>query len=347
MIAEADPESVGNLPRAHGEPPVAGRLRSRPEDFRVEEMLGFEPTGEGEHAFLWVEKRGRNSDWVARELARFAGVRPVAVGYAGLKDRDAVTRQYFTVQLPGRASPDWENLGLDGVRVLEAARHHRKLQRGALRGNRFRITVRDLAGDPASLDGRLAGIGRAGVPNYFGPQRFGRGGDNLRQAERLFRKEAGRLPRHKRSIYLSAARSHLFNAVLARRVRENTWDRALEGEVYALDGSRACFGPEPASTELHRRLGELDIHPTGPLWGRGEPAVSGDCRVLEASVLEPFVLYRQGLEAFGLKQERRALRLRVGEPALSLDDDVATFSFTLPAGAYATVVLRELVNERL
>lgn len=344
MSAEPDSSVAASLVRAHGEPPAAGRLRSSPGDFQVEEILGFEPSGEGEHAFLWVEKTGRNTDWVAAQLARFAGVRPVAVGYAGLKDRDAVTRQGFTVQLPGRASPDWEALDLDGVRVLGAARHHRKIQRGALRGNRFRLAVRELSGKRDALESRWAEIAGAGVPNYFGPQRFGRGGDNLRQAERLFRGEAGRLPRHKRSIYLSAARSHLFNTVLARRVAEGSWCKGLEGEVYALEGSRACFGPEPASADLHRRLDELDIHPTGPMWGRGEPAVSGECRQLEAAVLEPFALYRRGLEEFGLKQERRALRLRVGEPEISLDEDVATLSFTLPAGAYATVVLNELVE---
>lgn len=344
MNAEAGPDTADTLPRANPEPPAAGRLRSRPEDFQVTETLGFEPSGEGEHAFLCVEKRGLNTDWLARQLARFAGVKPVAVGYAGLKDRDAVTRQYFTVQLPGRESPDWESLGLEGARVLEATRHHRKLQRGALRGNRFRLTVRELSGDRSALEERLAGIARSGVPNYFGPQRFGRGGDNLRQAERLFQGNAGRLPRAKRGIYLSAARSHLFNAVLARRVGDGTWNRGLAGEIYALEGSRAQFGPEPPSAELDRRLDALDIHPTGPMWGQGELAASGESRALEMAALEPFTVFREGLEAFGLKQERRALRLRVGEPDISLDDDVATVSFTLPPGTYATVVLRELVD---
>jgi tRNA pseudouridine13 synthase len=346
MNAEAGLVTADALPRANPDPPAAGRLRCRPEDFQVTETLGFEPSGEGEHAFLCVEKRGMNTDWLARQLARFAGVKPVAVGYAGLKDRDAVTRQYFTVQLPGRESPDWGSLGLEGVRVLEATRHHRKLQRGALRGNRFRLTVRELSGDRSALDERMAGIARSGVPNYFGPQRFGRGGDNRRQAERLFQGKAGRLPRAKRGMYLSAARSRLFNAVLARRVGDGTWNRGLAGEIYALEGSRAQFGPEPRSAELDQRLGALDIHPTGPMWGRGELAVSDECRALEMAVLEPFTVFREGLEAFGLKQERRALRLRVGEPDISLDDDVATVSFTLPPGTYATVVLRELINER-
>lgn len=345
MSAEIPGEPTAALPRAHGEPVVVARLRDRPEDFRVSEILGFEPAGEGEHAFLWVEKRGQNTDWVARQLARFAGVRPAAVGYAGLKDRAAVTRQVFTVQLPGRASPDWAALELEGVKVLTATRHHRKLPRGALRGNRFRLVLRGVSGEPRAVRERFGAIARLGVPNYFGPQRFGRGGRNLLEAERLFRGEAGRVPGAKRGIYLSAARSQLFNAVLGRRVADGTWCRGLEGEIYALDGSRSRFGPEPPDPELERRLSGLDIHPTGPLWGRGEPAVTGACRRLEDEVLEPYGLFRAGLESFGLRQERRALRLRVGEPRLDFHDDgTATMSFTLPAGAYATVVLRELMS---
>lgn len=346
MNAEEPAARAAAMPPAHGGPVATGTLRARPEDFCVDEILGFDATGAGEHAFLQVEKRGQNTDWVARALARFAGVRPVAVGYAGLKDRNAVTRQYFTVHLPGRDSPDWDELPLEGVRVLAATRHNRKIQRGALRGNRFRLRVTDLAGDAGALRERVEAIGRLGVPNYFGPQRFGRGGDNLRQAERLFRGEAGRLPRAKRGIYLSAARSLLFNRVLARRVAEATWDRALDGEIYALDGSRARFGPEAHNGELARRLAGMDIHPTGPMWGRGEPGVTGACKALETEVLSPFALFREGLEAAGMKQERRPLRVKVGEPELECDDERAVVSFTLPAGAYATVVMHELVATR-
>lgn len=344
MNAEAAADAVLELPRAHGTPPVRAALRARPEDFEVAEIVAFEPSGAGEHAFLHVEKRGQNTDWLAGRLARFAGVRPVAVGYAGLKDRFAVTSQYFTVHLPGRASPDWEALDLEGVRVLSATRHHRKLQRGALRGNRFRIVLRDVEGDAGELGSRLEVIARLGVPNYFGPQRFGRGGDNLRQAERLFRGESRRLPRGKRSIYLSAARSRLFNAVAAYRVAHATWNRGLDGEIYALEGARAQFGPEAPGDELARRLTGLDIHPTGPLWGRGEPPVAGECRELEEAVLAPFGLFREGLESFGMKQERRALRLRIDGPGLATEAGVATVSFSLPPGAYATVVLRELIS---
>lgn len=334
---------VEALPFAHGRLVLGGRIRVSAEDFRVSEILGFEPSGEGEHAFLDVEKRGLNTDRVATALARFAGVKPVAVGYAGMKDRHAVTRQFFTVQLPGRQAPDWSELGVEGAWVLEATRHHRKIRRGALRGNRFCIVARELTGEREAAAERLETVRRLGVPNYFGEQRFGRGGDNLRQAGRQFRGEAGRLPRAKRGIYLSAARSHLFNAVLARRVEDGTWRRGLDGEIYRLDGSRAVFGPESPSGELDRRLAAFDIHPTGPLWGRGEVPTAGECRALESSVLEQHPVFRRGLEEYGMKQERRSLRLQARELEYRFEDDRLELRFTLEPGAYATAVLREIL----
>jgi tRNA pseudouridine13 synthase len=173
---------VATLPYAHGGPPVTGRIRVEPGDFRVDEELGFEPTGAGEHAFLLVEKIEANTEWVAKRLAGKAGVAPMNVGYAGLKDRHAITRQSFSVHLPGRPDPDWSALAIPGVRVLAASRHEKKLKRGAHRGNRFRIRVRDVDGDRGAVEQRLALIRERGVPNYFGEQRFGRDAGNIAQA---------------------------------------------------------------------------------------------------------------------------------------------------------------------
>ena len=229
------------LPRAYGGPVLRATLRATAEDFRVEEILGYDADGHGEHVLLWVEKRDANTDWVARELAKFAGVPPVAVGYAGLKDRHAVTRQTFSVQLAGKPDPDWSTLGCAGVAVLAATRHSRKLKRGALRGNRFVLTLRDVQGDPAAADALLAQIAARGVPNYFGEQRFGRAGNNVAQARAMF---AGRrVERNQRSMLLSAARSQIFNDVLATRVERGVWDTALDGEIWSLAGSHSWFGP--------------------------------------------------------------------------------------------------------
>ncbi|GAB1595366.1 tRNA pseudouridine(13) synthase TruD [Lysobacter claricitrinus] len=335
------------LPRAHGDAVLTATFRARPEDFVVEEVAGFEPTGAGEHLLLEVEKRGLTTPFAARRIAEWAGVKEVAIGYAGLKDRHAVTRQRFTVHLPGREAPDVAALEDASLRVLASSRHARKLPRGALAGNRFVITLRDVEGDAAAIDARLEAIASRGVPNYFGEQRFGRTGDNVQQALAMF---AGRrVRREERSLLLSAARSELFNRVLAERVRRDCWDTPLDGEVWMLDGRRSVFGPEPFDDALAQRLAEFDIHPTGPLWGRGDLRTTGACRDLEIACLDggngPDV--RAGLERAGLEQERRALRLRPSDFAWRrAEPAVLELTFGLPPGAYATCVLDALGDVR-
>lgn len=331
------------LPRAHGHPPLAAELRRSPEDFRVEEVLGYEADGTGEHVLLWVEKRGANTEWVARELARFAGVSPLQVGYAGLKDRQAVTRQAFTVQLAGRDEPDWTALGHGDVKVLASARHKRKLKRGGLRGNRFVLVLRHVSGNHEAAEQVLQTIATRGVPNYFGEQRFGREGGNVEQARAMF---AGRrVERDKRSILLSAARSQIFNSVLAARVEQGAWDTPLEGDIWSLAGSRSWFGPEPFDEALAERLAQGDIHPSGPLWGEGEPPTQAVAGALERAVAAAHAELAQGLAAAKMEQERRPLRLLPKQLAWRwLDSESLELSFELPAGAYATVVVRELVG---
>ncbi|HTV83987.1 MAG TPA: tRNA pseudouridine(13) synthase TruD [Dyella sp.] len=335
--------SESELPRAHGVPPLMAKLRHVPEDFRVEEILGYDADGEGEHALLWVEKREANTDWVARELARFAGVPPMNVGYAGLKDRHAVTRQAFTVQIAGKPDPDWTAFPHNEVKVLASTRHKRKLKRGALRGNRFVLVLREVRGDRGRAEQVLQSISERGVPNYFGEQRFGREGGNVAQARAMF---AGRrVDRDKRSILLSAARSHIFNSVLAARVERDAWDRPLDGEIWSLAGSRSWFGPEPFNDTLAARLAQGDIHPSGPLWGQGESPATAEAGKLEHEIAAAFADLADGLVAARMDQERRPLRLLPKELRWRwLDKDTLELSFELPAGAYATVVVRELMD---
>lgn len=332
------------LPFAFGGPAGSGRLRAEPEDFVVREMPICAPDGSGEHVWLHVRKRNANTEWAARQIARFAGVAPRDVSFAGLKDRRAVTEQWFSVQLPGRADPDWTRFEAEGVAVLEAARHSRKLKRGALRGNRFEIRVRDFVGDRAAAEARLQALAARGLPNGFGMQRFGRGGSNLEAAARMLRGEGGRPARHERGLYLSAARSHLFNRVLAARIAAGTWDTLLEGDVLQLDGGRAWFVADAGDPELPQRLRALDVHPTGPLWGRGELATAGAARALELSCLEPWAAWCAGLERAGLEQDRRSLRVRTADLswAWSGGSDLS-IAFALPPGSYATALLREVV----
>lgn len=330
---------------AFGGPPLRGVMRASAEDFVVTEELGFVPSGEGEHVLLQIEKRGANTDWVADGLARFAGVDRRAVSFSGLKDRHAVTRQTFSIQLPGRQTPDWDALELEGVRVLSSARHNRKLRRGAHRSNHFVIRLRALQGDRAQAQARLQQIASLGVPNYFGEQRFGRQGSNLDLAGQLF--GGRRLQRSQRGFALSAARAWLFNGVLAQRVAQGSWNQPLPGEVWMLDGTHSLFGPDPLDESLRERVAAGDIHPTGPLWGEGELRSGDEVRELELQVAAEHAELCHGLERFELQQERRALRLPVADFAFEWQgDDALELRFRLPAGAFATAVLRELCDWR-
>ncbi len=332
------------LPYVDGSPQLQGRLRTAPEDFQVREELDFTLDGAGEHAWLWVRKRGANTEWVAKRLAERAGVSAREVSYAGLKDRHAVTEQWFSVHLPGKVDPDWETDPHPDFTVLNAVRHSRKLRRGALSGNAFRITVRDLEGDPAELAARLERIAADGVPNYFGEQRFGREAGNLERAAAMLSGREKVRDRHQRGLYLSAARSALFNAVLAQRVVEGNWNVALPGEVLMLAGSHSIFAAEEVDDTIRQRVAAFDVHPTGPLWGAGELRSSGPVRELEEATAATWPIFRDGLAAAGLTQERRALRLIVGDTKLEFPEArTAVLDFRLPAGAYATTVLRELL----
>jgi tRNA pseudouridine13 synthase len=340
-----------DLPRAHGGLLGRGRLRVEAGDFQVEELLGFDPDGEGGHRLLWVRKTDANTEWVARRLAELTRVRASDVGFAGLKDRRAVTSQWFSVPAPKDGEPDWSSLAAEGIEVLGIHAHRRKLRRGTLKGNRFHILVRDLDLESApSRDSPVEAVGRRcaeirllGVPNYFGEQRFGHGGANLSKADALFRGALRRPTHHQRGLWLSAARSELFNRVLAHRVSIGDWDRPLPGDCLNLGGSHSFFRAETIDQALIERCDRLDLHPTGPLWGRGEPPTGAEVRALEESVAVSLPGWVEGLARFGLAQERRALRLPVRDLAWGLSPAGLDLGFTLPAGAYATAVLRELI----
>ena len=334
------------LPTAFGEPPASGRLRSSPEDFRVEEILGFEPDGTGAHAMLFVEKRGANTGWVASQLARSLRVAVRDVGWSGQKDRNAVTRQAFTLPWPVIAPLD-ACLGHagEGYRVLGASRHGRKLRPGSHRANRFEIRVRDLAGDVAALASRLQQVVEQGVPDYFGPQRFGRAGSNLARAREWAAGGSAPRDRSQRGFALSAARSAVFNAVLAARVEQGSWNRLLPGEAVMLDGKRSFFRSDGVDAELSARCAAMDVHPSGPLWGRGESPATGEALGIEARIVAAESALCALLEAQGLEHERHSLRLPVRSFAWSIDGDVLTLSFELPRGAFATAVLHEIVRD--
>lgn len=334
-------QAIPDWTRTHGTPEIQGHIRQSASDFEVTEVLDYAPSGAGEHDYLWLEKQGANTAWIAGKLAGHAGIRESDVGFAGLKDRNALTRQWFSVRRPSSAGTDWDSFDLPGVRILGQARHGRKLRRGAHSGNKFRIAIRGVDAPATTVNERLDLIRAAGVPNYFGEQRFGHDGNNLQLATDLF---AGRrLRRNKRSIALSAARSYLFNHILQHRVREGSWNRLIPGECACLDGSNSIFVVDEVDQELQKRCVEMDIHPGGALWGRGESACSGDILSLEQSAVAPFEQLKKGLET-QMDQSRRALRLAVRDLQWELDARTLWLDFRLTRGGYATAVLREIAN---
>jgi len=347
-------------PRAHGTPVARARLRAQPEDFLVEEELGFTPAGVGQHVLLKVRKRNANTQWVARELARIGRFNALDVGFAGLKDRRAVTVQWFSVPGSPGGLDAWLTVKGADFEVLEAHAHSRKLPRGALAGNRFVLRARGVEADVDQLAARVAQVRRYGVPNYFGPQRFGREGANLTAIQRGAQADgrgddgagvlAGacaalrKLRQPQRGFVLSAARSLLFNAVLAERVREATWHRLESGDLANLDGRGSIFTVTELDEALRLRCEVLEIHPTGPLWGRGPPPSGGRVFELERRIAEELALVSSLSEAAEMEQERRSLRLAVPDLEWTHEGADVVIRFRLVRGGFATTVLREIFD---
>jgi tRNA pseudouridine13 synthase len=328
-------------PRAFGSAIGSGVLRAQPEDFIVEENLGFAPAGTGQHVLLRVRKRDANTQWVARALAKVCGCRVMDVGYAGLKDRRAVAVQWFSVPKSSQSLDAWQALHTSEFDVLEAHPHTRKLPRGALAGNLFTIRVRDIAASDDQLAERIKLVSQRGVPNYFGPQRFGHEGSNLlRIAAGL---KALRPP--ERGFVLSAARSLIFNSVLGERVRDGSWESLEAGDIANLDGRGSVFAVDEVDGTLLERCRHLDIHPTGPMWGQGTPPSQGRVLDLETKIAVELSTATELVQEAGMEQERRSLRVAVRDLDWTRVGSLAVvFRFRLGRGSFATTVLREIFD---
>jgi tRNA pseudouridine13 synthase len=324
-------------------PGVGGRIRVRDEDFEVEEVPSYEPSGSGEHLYLWVEKRGMAPEFFARTIAQRLGTHPGNVGTAGLKDRHAVTRQWVSV--PRECEPRVKNIDGDGVRVLKTGYHTNKLKPGHLRGNRFRILVRD-ADRSAPADAILDRIRTQGMPNFYGPQRFGRDGGTVDLGLQCL---AGKAPRRIRPFLfrfaLSAVQSLLFNDYLARRMRDGFFRTVLEGDVMAKWPAGGLFVAKDVAAE-QARFDSRETVSAGPMFGKKTYPAEGVAAEREAAVLSDNRLSTASFGGFGklVLGTRRHNLVYLDDLASAWEPDGLRLSFTLPAGSYATVLLREVMK---
>jgi tRNA pseudouridine13 synthase len=325
---------------------TSGTIRSIPEDFKVTEINSIELSGEGEHLWLYVQKIGCNTDWVANQLANICQVSQRQVGYAGLKDRHAVTQQWFSVQLSKVTDQLLINDALpDEVSVIESKLHSRKIKTGQLEANQFEIMIREIDGDKSEIENNIQSIIESGVPNYFGPQRFGHDMGNIQKAQDWFSGTYKVKARNLKSLLLSSARSHIFNCIVAQRINDKTWSNPINGDIFQLNKSHSWF-PEKDATpdEISKRLKEFDIHITAAMAGEDCLQSTGDCANLECSIINQFPIYQQGFEKFRLKQDRRAMRICPIDLDFEWENGDLKLKFKLLPGSYATGILREIIN---
>jgi tRNA pseudouridine13 synthase len=335
-----------------GLPGIGGRIKAVPEDFEVEEVPAYPPSGQGAYLYLWVEKRDLGAEYFVRQVARRLDLTPGEVGTAGLKDRHAVTRQMVSV--PARAEGRLDRLEGDGIRLLRVGRHGNKLKPGHLHGNRFRILVRDADAAAAErLGPLLERLRREGLPNFYGPQRFGRDGETAALGFALLRGEpppappGGRRPNVRspflRKLALSAAQSALFNHYLARRLHDGLLRRVLPGDVLARWPFGGLFVTDDVARE-QARCDAREIVPAGPMFGRKLFAAAGEAAAREADVLRDAGLTPQAFHGFGklLAGTRRHNLIYLDDLAGAVEPEGVRLTFTLPAGGYATVLLREV-----
>jgi tRNA pseudouridine13 synthase len=324
-MTDAQYTTLPQWPNAYPPSGASATLKFLNEDFRVTELPLQLPCGEGEHIWLDIEKNGANTAFVAQQLAEAAGVQERDVGYAGLKDRYAITRQWFSIYFPKGDTPDLTRLQHPEFKVLTQSRHLKKLRPGDLQGNRFRIVLRDVSGDPGAMqavEANLKAVAARGAPNYFGAQRFGFDGGNVEQGRAMLAREIRVRNPKKKGIYLSAVRSFVFNEVLALRIQQGLWGQTLPGDVMDEAGQ-----------------------PTGPLWGRGRVITTAQAQALEMGVAKRHATLCDGMEHAGLDQERRALAARPTDMSWAWPQaHQLVLSFSLPAGNYATSVLNEILR---
>ncbi|MGB3726367.1 MAG: tRNA pseudouridine(13) synthase TruD [Glaciecola sp.] len=356
--------TVNNWHYLHGGPLFDATIKQSLVDFKVTETLSFEPSGSGEHQFLYIEKAGQNTAFVAEELAKFAKLPLRAVSYAGRKDKYATTYQWFGIYFGGkqqksRKSPvvkpsdiNWNDFSLPGVRILQYTQNDRKLRTGSIKHNAFDIVLRNIDSiNTTQLHARLSQIRNMGVPNYFGNQRFGeiiksdgsvQLGGNLQLAEKLVNGEAIR-NRNKNSMAISALRSWLFNQFVSHRLQQTDFLHVLDGDALSLSGSNSFFIANNTSDE-HERLISKDINLTAPMWGKGQLDTKAQALAFEQQLASQYQPVCTTLEALSLEQQRRNILLYPQDLQAEVSEHEVCLRFSLPSGCFATSVLREIAQ---
>ncbi|WP_454785138.1 tRNA pseudouridine(13) synthase TruD [Legionella sp. WA2024007413] len=325
----------------NGLPKSTSCFKCTPEDFQVNEFFDSPFSGEGEHIVLKIEKKGLTTNELVKSLAKLVHKPEKSIGYAGLKDRQALTTQWLSIHAPGEQIPEIAKLAAPGWRILEHTRHHKKLKPGFLTGNHFIVHLREISHQEDLLN-RIERIKKDGVPNYFGEQRFGRNAGNLLKAEEMFVRGRKVKDRFLRGMYLSAARSWIFNLILSHRVREQSWNIPLPGDVMKLQGSNSIFIINHVDNELLQRIRDKDISPASPLPGKSKFKLQDKALSLINKIYLDWQPWLTSLELYGLEEDWRANILHVEELSCVIKGNDAELSFSLPAGGYATAILREL-----
>jgi len=335
-----------NLHYPYSRPLASGLLKFRPEDFRVDEILGFLPSGEGEHLFLRIEKSNLTTFDLIDRVATDFNLKQRDVGYSGLKDKQAITRQWLSLHLPGKMR-DFQMPPVDGYQVLDQGWNHKKLKPGTHCANTFEVIIRDVAVfDDQSLK-QIESIKKEGMANYFGQQRFGEQADNVKRALQVFAnpRKTRKLTRSKKSLYISALRSHLFNQILSRRIENGHWLEPLPGDVFMLAGSRSVFS-SALNDEIISRYREFDISSTASLAGEGDNQISGLAKEIEDIIYADNTDALECLYRLKAKQQMRALRVKVEDFHVEFngDDQTLVIQARLPRGCYFTTLLNHFIN---
>ncbi|MWN04758.1 tRNA pseudouridine(13) synthase TruD [Gilliamella sp. Pas-s95] len=335
---------LAQLNYLYGKPTTTGQYKQQYEDFVVTEELGFELTGDGEHVLVFLQKLDCNTVFVAEQLAKYVGIPAKLVSYAGLKDRQAVTEQWFSLHMPGQQTPDFSAFDLAGCKILTVTRHNKKLKIGALKGNYFKIRLRNLS-DQSEIESKLALIKQHGVPNYFGEQRFGRDENNITQAIKWASGEISVKDRKKRSFYLSAARSAIFNDIVSQRITQNLHQTVLDGDILQLAQRGSWFVAQPDElTVLQQRLENAELNITAPLLGDSPLGTLYKALEFEQKCLKNWSEFNDLFKKERVETARRSLLLRAEQLNWQwLDSCTLELDFYLSSGCYATSVIRELI----